>query len=133
MAKIKGNSMLVYVDDVAIGCLNNNEFEVEGEEISVVCKDNDGAEEILPGGDKWGINFDGTFETTATKGLSVLLGLKKNKTIVGLRMGVAGSGGLYIQGSAYLINIRVNAPVNGVVTYSGRFKGSGTWNYGTHT
>jgi predicted secreted protein len=133
MSKVKGNSMLVYVEDVAIGCLNNNEFSSTTEEITTTCKDNDGAKQVEAGGDEWTISFDGTYETDSTQGLEELLAIKKNKTLVGVRMGVAGSGGLYIQGTARLLELSVSAPLNEVVTYSGSFTGNGPWSYGSHT
>jgi hypothetical protein len=133
MAKVKGNSMIIYVDDVAIGCLNDNEFNSDTEEIVATCKDNDGAKEVIAGGENWEVSFNGTYDTASANGLEELLAIKKNKTLVGLRMGVAGSGGLYIQGTARLLNIAVQAGLNDVVKYSGKFTGSGVWNYGTHT
>jgi hypothetical protein len=133
MAKVKGNSMLVYVEDVAIGCLNNNEFSSTTEEIVTTCKDNDGAKQVEAGGEDWNISFEGTFETSSPTGLTDLLSIKQNKTLVGVRMGVAGSGGLYIQGTARLLELSISAPLNEVVTYSGNFVGNGAYSYGTHT
>jgi hypothetical protein len=133
MSKVKGNSMLVYTDDVAIGCLNNNEWNSDTEEIITTCKDNDGAKQIETGGENWEVTFDGTYETSASNGLEELLALKKNKTTVGLRMGVNGSGGLYIQGEAKLMTLNVKAPLNGPVTYSGKFTGNGPYSFGNHT
>ena len=133
MARVKGNSVLVYLNDVAIGCLNNNEFQSTNEEIDATCKDNDGARNVLPGGNQWSISFDGTFETGSTVGLEELLGVHKNKTLVGVRMGVAGSGGLYIQGEAYLNELNWSGPLNAAAVFSGSFTGNGTWSHGNHT
>jgi hypothetical protein len=133
MGKIKGNSLLVYVDDVAIGCLNNNEFSSENSEIPTTCKDNDGQETSLPGGNKADISFDGTFDTSANYGLTELLAVHKNKTEVAVRMGVAGAGGLYIQSaSAYLNTLTWSGPLNAATVFSGKFKLNG-WSYGEHT
>jgi hypothetical protein len=134
MARVKGNSLLVYVNDVAIGCLNNNEFTSQNEEIDATCKDNDGARNVLPGGNTASISFDGTFETDATYGLEELLGVHKNKTAVAVRMGVAGSGGLYIQAaSAYLNQLTWSGPLNAATVFNGSFSIDGVWTYGTHT
>jgi hypothetical protein len=134
MAKVKGNSLLVYVDDVAIGCLNNNEFSSTNEEIDATCKDSDGAYDSLSGGNTATITFDGTFDTSATYGLEELLGVHKNKTEVAIRMGVAGSGGLYIQAARAALNtLSWSGPLNAATVFSGTFNIRGTWNYGTHT
>lgn len=134
MAKVKGNSLLVYVDDVAIGCLNNNEFSSTNEEIDATCKDSDGAYDSLSGGNTATITFDGTFDTSATYGLEELLAVHKNKTEVAIRMGVAGSGGLYIQAARAALNaLSWSGPLNAATVFSGTFNIRGTWNYGTHT
>lgn len=134
MARVKGNSLLVYVNDVAIGCLNNNDFDSTNEDIPATCKDNDGAYDSLTGGNTATINFDGTFETTATYGLQQLLGIHKNKTEVAIRMGVAGSGGLYIQAERAALNtLNWSGPLNAATVFSGTFNIRGVWTYGTHT
>lgn len=133
MAKIKGNSLLVYVDSVAIGCLNDNEFSSENAEIPTTCKDNDGEETSMPGGNKAEVSFNGTFDTNATNGLQTLLGIHKNKSEVAVRMGVAGAGGLYIQSdSAFLNMLTWSGPLNAATVFTGKFKLNG-WDYGTHT
>lgn len=134
MTKVKGNSLLVYVNDVAIGCLNNNEFSSTNEEIDATCKDNDGAYDSLSGGNTATINFDGTFDSDASYGLDDLLGIHKNKTEVAIRMGVAGSGGQYIQAARAALNtLSWSGPLNAATVFSGTFNIRGTWSYGTHT
>ncbi len=134
MARVKGNSLLVYVNDVAIGCLNNNEFSSTNEVIDATCKDNDGARNTLPGGNTATITFDGTFDTDATYGFSQLIAIHKNKTAVAVRMGVAGSGGTYIQAaSAYLNQLTWSGPLNAATVFNGTFDIDGVWTYGEHT
>lgn len=131
MAKIKGNSLLVYVNDVAIGCLNNNEFNSENTEITTTCKDNDGQETSLPGGNNASITFEGTWETSATYGFRQLLGIHKNKTEVAVRMGVSGLD--YIQSSsAYLNSLTWTGPLNAATVFNGTFK-LNNWTPGQHT
>lgn len=133
MAKIKGNSLLVYVNDVAIGCLNDNEFTSENADIPTTCKDNDGQETSLPGGNTASISFNGTYDTSAVYGLSQLIDIHKNKTEIGVRMGIAGSSGLYIQStSAYLNSLTWSGPLNAATVFSGNFK-LNNWSKGTHT
>lgn len=133
MAKVKGNSLLIYVNDVAIGCLNDNEFTSENTEIPTTCKDNDGQETSLPGGNNASISFNGTFETSAAYGFDELIGIHKNKTEVAIRMGIAGSGGSYIQStSAYLNSMTWSGPLNAATVFSGSFK-LNNWTPGNHT
>jgi hypothetical protein len=133
MAKVKGNSLLVYVDGVAIGCLNGNEFSSENSEIDTTCKDNDGQDTSLPGGNKAEINFNGTFDTAATMGLIELLALHKNKTETDIRMGIAGAGGLYVQSSsAFLNSLTWSGPLNAATVFTGKWK-LNNWSYGEHT
>jgi hypothetical protein len=134
MARVKGNSLLVYVNDVAIGCLNNNEFTSQNEEIDATCKDNDGARNVLPGGNTASISFDGTFDTASTYGWDELIAIHKNKTSVAIRMGVVGSGGSYIQAaSAYLNQLSWSGPLNAATVFNGTFSIDGVWTYGNHT
>lgn len=134
MAKVKGNSLLVYVNDVAIGCLTNNEFTSTNEEIDATCKDNDGAYDSLSGGNTASISFDGIWDTDATYGFNELINIHKNKTEVALRMGVAGSGGTYIQAARAVLNdLSWTGPLNEATTFSGTFQIRGTWSYGNHT
>lgn len=134
MAKIKGNALLVYVNDVAIGCLNNNEFTSENTEIPTTCKDNDGQETSIPGGNNASISFDGTLETSATYGFRQLLGIHKNKTEVAVRMSVTGiASGDYIQStSAYLNSLTWTGPLNAATVFNGVFK-LNNWTAGQHT
>lgn len=133
MARVKGNSLLVYVNDVAIGCLDNNEFQSTNEEIDTTCKDNDGQFTSLPGGNNATITFDGTFETSATYGWDELVLIHKNKTEVAIRMGIAGSGGSYIQStSAYLNQLNWSGPLNAKTVFNGSFK-LNNWTPGNHT
>jgi hypothetical protein len=134
MAKIKGNSLLVYVDDVAIGCLNNNEFSSTNEEIDATCKDNDGAYDSLTGGNTASISFDGTYDTSSTYGFEELVAIHKNKTEVSLRMSVSGGGGYYITAARAALNqITWSGPLNAATVFSGTFNIRGTWTTGNHT
>jgi hypothetical protein len=134
MSKVKGNSLLVYKDDVAIGCTTECEFSSTNEEIPAICKDNDGAYDSLSGGNTAQITFGGLYETTATVGLSQIIDTHKNKTEIAVRMGIAGTGGLYIQAARATIDqLTINGPVNAPISYNGTIRIRGTWTKGTHT
>lgn len=134
MTKIKGNALLLYVDDVAIGCLTNCEFSSTNEEIPAVCKDNDGAYDSLSGGNTAQITGDGMHETSATYGFPEIVAAHKNKTEIAIRMGVAGTGGSYVQAARAAINqLTWTGPLNAPVTYNFTINIRGTWSYGEHT
>ena len=134
MGKVKGNALLVYKDDVAIGCSTNCEFSSTNEEIDATCKDNDGAYDSLSGNNTAQITFEALYDTDATQGLSEVLNIHKNKTETAIRMGIAGSGGLYIQAARAVINtLTIAGQLNGVVTYNGTINIRGAWSYGNHT
>lgn len=134
MAKKKGNALLVYIDDVAIGCLTNNTFTSSNEEIDATCKDNDGAYDSLAGGNTASITFSGMYEDSATYGFPEIVQAHKDKTEVAVRMGIAGSGGSYIQAArATISQLDWVGDVNTPVSYSGTINIRGTWSYGTHT
>jgi hypothetical protein len=134
MGKVKGNSLLLYKDDVAIGCTTNCEFSSTNEEIDATCKDNDGAYDSLSGNNTASITFDALYDTAASQGLSEVLDAHKNKTEIAIRMGIAGSGGLYIQAARAAINtLSISGPLNGVMSYNGTINIRGSWSYGEHT
>ena len=134
MARVKGNSLLVYKDDVAIGCTTNCEFSSTNEEIDATCKDNDGEYDSLDGGNQAQITFEGLYDTSSSVGLPQIVTAHKAKTELAVRMGVAGSGGFYIQAArAGITQLNITGPLNGVVTYSGTIRIRGTWTNGTHT
>lgn len=134
MAKIKGNALLLYVNDVAIGCLTDVEFSSENEEIPAVCKDNDGAYDSLSGGNTATITFGGMQETSAAYGFPEIVGVHKDKTEIAIRMGITGTGGSYIQAARAVVNqLTWTGPLNAPVTYSGNINIRGTWTYGEHT
>lgn len=134
MTKVKGNALLVYKDDVAIGCTTNCEFSSTNEEIDATCKDNDGAYDSLSGNNTAQITFEALYDTGATEGLSEVLAAHKDKTEIAVRMGIAGTGGLYIQAARAAINtLTIAGQLNGVITYNGTINIRGTWSHGTHT
>lgn len=134
MTKVKGNALLLYKDDVAIGCTTNCEFTSTNEEIDATCKDNDGAYDSLSGNNTSSMTFGALYDTGATVGLSEVLDAHKNKTEIAVRMGIAGSGGLYIQAARAVINtLTIAGALNGVMTYNGTVSIRGTWSYGEHT
>jgi len=129
MATVQGNSVLVYIDNVAIGCLTGCTFSSNGSSIETTCKDDNGAVSSLPIKGPWNISFNGNFKTDSTVGLQQLLGLHQNLTECQIKFGGAVDGDLYIIGAAYLNQLTWDGPLNAVSTFSGQFDGNGDWTY----
>ena len=124
---VNGNAVGLYVNNQLIGCLTNAEFTSDNEEIDATCKDNNGARSVLPGGNAWGISFEGNFNPASGYGLADLLGIHKNKTLVGVKLDDGTN--LNIVGYAYLNSITWVGPLNAASTFSGAFTGDGAWAY----
>jgi hypothetical protein len=133
MAIVNGNKIGVYVDNVLIGCLTSNDFTSSNTEVEVSCKDNDGARQILAGGNEASISFEGNFDNAATYGLDELLGVHKNKTRVGIKFADATAGGIYVIAYAYLNELTWSGPLNAATTFSGTFSIDGAWSFGSDT
>jgi hypothetical protein len=133
MSKVNGNNVGIYVDNVLIGCLTSNNVDLAVELIDATCKDNDGARAVLPGGVSGSVPFSGIFETTSTYGLDELVALLLAKTRVGVKQAVSGSGGLYIQGYAYITGLSWTGELNASSTFSGTFEFDGAITQGTAT
>lgn len=131
MGAVKGNSVLIFIDNVAIGCLTGGTFTSNGAPIDVTCKDNDGAPQSLPSKGPWSISGNGNYKTDSTVGLSSLLAARKNQTRLAVKYGGDNNGDLYIIGYAYLNQLTWEGPLNAVSTFSFQLDGDGDWDYDT--
>lgn len=132
MAVVNGNDVGVYVNNQLIGCLTNGSFTSQNDEIDVTCKDNNGARQVIPGGNKSSISFTGNWNPASTYGFKELVSVHKNKTRVGIKMEYNTTGeALFIVGYAYLNKLDWNGPLNAASTFSGEFTVDGEWSYGT--
>jgi hypothetical protein len=133
MAVVNGNDVGIYVDNQIIGCLTSNNVDLERALIETTCKDNDGARSVQTAGISGSIAFEGNFNPASTYGLEELYTIFLNGTRVGVKQSVPGSGGLYVQGYAYLRNVSWGGAVNAPSTYSGTFEFDGPITKGTGT
>ena len=127
MAVVNGNDVGLYSNNQLIGCLTGCTFTSSNEEIDVTCKDNAGARQVLPGGNTSSFSFEGNFNPASTYGLSDLIALHSNKTLVGVKQAVSTT--LRVYASAYLNELSWEGPLNAGSTFSGTFSVSGTWSY----
>lgn len=127
MAVINGNALLLSLGGNTIGCTTNTTFTSTNETIDVTCKDNDGAKASLPGGNTATITFEMFFNATSTYGLSELLPLHQDGTLINWHFG--DNTNLTMHGQGYIDSLEIGAPLNGGVTVSGTINVSGPWTY----
>jgi predicted secreted protein len=139
MAIINGNHLLIFIDNVAIGCTTNCTLTSTKETIDVTCKDNNGARQVLSGSQSWNITADGLWDFASTLGPQGLYATHFNGTRVGIKMaitdenGTEQSGKSYFQGYALLNNYTIAGPQNAGSTFALTFEGDGPLSIGTTT
>lgn len=139
MAIINGNQLLVFIDNVAIGCTDNCELSSTKETIDTTCKDNNGARQVLSGSQSWTITCSGKWDFASTLGPQQLYAAHKNGTRVGIKMAITdtsgneASGKSYFMGYALLNSFNVAGPLNSAATYNLTYEGDGELFIGTTT
>jgi hypothetical protein len=131
MSVVNGNAVGLYNDNQLIGCLTNTTFNGNNEEIVTTCKDNNGARQVIPGGQTADIAFAGNYDPASGYGFEDLVLVWKNKTRVGVKQGI--DGGFYIAGYGYLNTLSWEGPLNAASTFSGTFTFDGPVITGTET
>lgn len=126
---INGNDIGLYVEGQLIGCLTSNDFDSTNNEIVVTCKDNNGARQILAGGNQSEFAFEGFFNPASGFGFKDLVSIHKNKTTVWVKM--MSDGNMTITCFAKLNKLKWSAPLNAGSTFSGTFTVDGEWSYST--
>lgn len=126
---VNGNDVGLYVEGLLIGCLTSNGFSSTNDEIDVTCKDNNGARQILAGGNQAELTFEGFFNPAAGYGFTDLLAVHKNKTTVWVKMEVTDE--VAITAFAKLNTLSWNGDVNAGSTFSGTFTIDGEWTFST--
>lgn len=133
MSKINGNKVLVFVNDVAIGCLTGCKLDLSKSEIITTCKDNNGAKTTLLGGSEWAIDFDGNFETDSAIGFEELYDAWNADTVIAVRFGLDDSGGLYLTGTGRIMTLTWDGPLNAASKFTGKISPTSVLTKGTHT
>ncbi len=136
---INGNQLLVFIDNVAIGCTDNCELNSGKETIDATCKDGNGARQVLSGSQSWTITTSGKWDFASTLGPASLYGTHKAGTRVGIKMAITDESGneengtTYFMGYARLMQFNVAGPLNSAATFNLTFEGDGELSIGTTT
>lgn len=129
---VKGNSLIVYMDDAdgsglrAIACSTECTLTLTNDQIETTCKDNDGAKQYLTGGQDWEISSSGIVKFDADRGVEDISDAALGQTSCVVRMSTGVNGDYYYQGDALITSFSMTAPLNAAATWSVTFKGTGT-------
>lgn len=126
---LNGNDIGLYVGGQLIGCLTSSSFSSKNDEIDVTCKDNDGAYQSIPGGNKAEMPFEGFFNPSSTFGFPDLVAIHKNRTKVSIAMRSDDNMSIYAE--AFLNDLDWTAPLNAGSVFTGRFAITGEWEFST--
>lgn len=113
-----GNLLLIYNDDVAIGCITGCSVDLSRAMIDASCKDNSGRYEALPGQLTMTGSVDGLAAFDATEGIDEILDDILNGTSVTVKMSTEVTGDTYIEADAYFENVTIDGPLNDVASFS---------------
>jgi len=123
---VNGNDIGLYVDGQLIGCLTSNSFSSTNAEIDVTCKDNNGARQILAGGNQAEFPFAGFFNPAAGYGFADLLALHQSKEAAWVKMQCDD---ITITCFAKLNELTWDGDVNAGSKFSGKFTVDGEWDF----
>ena len=130
-AAIEGNDLELYIGGTLVGCSRDASISLSRAFIDATCKDNDGAEQVLPGQTSWNASGSAIYAMDATLGGDEMIDNLQNGTLVTVRMTTGVTGDTYLEGSAYVENLNFTSNYNDVVTYDFSLKGTGTLTKGT--
>jgi predicted secreted protein len=123
---VEGNIIGIYVDDVLIACATSATLDLTTALTDSTCKDNNGAEQVLPGQKSWSMALDGMLAFDATYGWVDLVTAWDDSTLLTVKWGDEEVGDESYTGSAYIDSLSASAPLNEVTTYNVNFRGTGT-------
>jgi predicted secreted protein len=123
---VEGNIIGIYVDDVLIACATSATIDLSTALTDSTCKDNDGAEQVLPGQKSWTMALDGMLAFDATYGWVDLVAAWDASTLLVVKWGDEEVGDESYTGNAYIDSLSASAPLNEVTTYNVNFRGTGT-------
>ena len=126
MAKFNGTTLLVYVDNVAIGLCTSHSLNVNADMIDATTKSSGGWKDVLPGLKDWSIDFDGLIDWSETENFSQAFADLSGGTKVTLKFSTEVNGAKRYTGDAYISSLSASAPMEDVVTFSGTFTGTST-------
>lgn len=131
---VNGTKFGVYVTGTLIAGGTDCELSVTHDPRDTTTKDDAGWETSLEGKRSWSVKTNGmvAFDASGYDYEDLRL-LQVNRTKVEIKFSTDTSGDKYYKGDAYLSSVTLNAPVEGSVTYSADFKGTGTLTVATKT
>ncbi len=128
---LNGNQLLVFLNNVAIGCTDSCTLSASKEVIEATCKDNNGARQVLSGSLSWTVSGSGLWDLDSTLGPDEIFDQLKSGAQVGIKVAVTNTSGTEVVGTTHYRGYarctqwEVTGPLNGASTYSFTFEGDG--------
>jgi predicted secreted protein len=125
LGTVEGNKIGIYIEDVLIACATSATIDFTTNLVDSTCKDNNGAEQVLPGQKSWSMGLDANLAFDATYGWVDLVDAWNTGTLLNVKWGTEETGDESYSGEAYIDSLSASAPLNEVTTYSVNFRGTG--------
>lgn len=125
MAKKNGTDWLIYVDGTVVGCATDSTLTVNRETIDTSCKDSEGWADNLSGQKSWELTSENVLDLAASYGYEEAFDELVGTNDVTVKMDTTFSGEPYLEGSARITSLELNAPNEDVTTMSVTFEGNG--------
>ena len=133
MAKFNGTLLGLYIvgspSNKKIADVTNFDLTVNGEPIDVTTKDSGGWKEILMGLRSWSMSVEGVVDmqvtTASEQGVVELIAAEIARTQIDLIGTNLVTGDKSYAGAGFITNVNVSAPMEGTVTFTCDFEGTG--------
>lgn len=123
MAVKLGNALLVTIGSTVLAGQTASSLDVSSNMIDIRAKDSENWKEVLPSVKEASIQIEGLHDPAASAGSGSLdvFALLTAGTLSTIKFGETGTGGKYFTGSGYISNVKLDAPMDDVSTYSATF------------
>jgi predicted secreted protein len=122
---LDGNLLGVYNGTYLIALATSCSLSLNTDMRDISNKDSAGWGAFLPGQKKWTITVDCLVNYSTNYNWAYLFGLWFNSTALTLKWQTTNAADYYYTGTAYITSIQKNAPMNGNVSFSVTFQGTG--------
>lgn len=123
MAVKLGNALLVTIGSTVLAGQTASSLDVSSNMIDIRAKGSEDWKEVLPSVKEASIQIEGLHDPAASSGSGSLdvFALLTGGTLSTVKFGETGTGGKYFTGSGYISNVKLDAPMDDVSTYSATF------------
>lgn len=136
---LNGTNLLIFLDNVAVGCTDSCTLTASKEVVPATCKDGNGARQVLTGEFVWSVAGSGLWDIDSTLGPDEIFDKLKSGARVGIKVAVTDTSGTeligttHYRGYAKCTQWELVGPLNAAATYSFTFEGDGDLTRSTTT